>query len=242
LIDNKAADSDIHKSVTLKSLKLLHATKGYDSVRIVDFGGGCGVSVPHILKVNSEFGADITTMIMDSKANTELGKSMLGNEFSVEFINYNMRSLSNVLKQLHPEENEVVLNISSVPQYIIPSKDFLRATLSTYRPNVVCIARFPKSEFADDDASAIQDITTPLGFRGSTIVNLFGPNRLFKHIGTLGYEVICEDYNFTGDTDYFANCDEPNYKKMTLVAYVFVRRLYKLFQRAHCVRLIVTLI
>ena len=38
-----------------------------------------------------------------------------------------------------------------------------------------------------------------------------------------GYYVMSEDISFEGDTDYFGSCDDINYRKMTLVAYTFIR-------------------
>ena len=91
------------------------------------------------------------------------------------------------------------------------------------KPKVICITRFPRCDDSTNDASGVQDITSSIGYCGSTVVNLFGRNTLIELMVKFGYHVVFKDFSFEGDTDYFGSCDDINYRKMTLVAYRFVR-------------------
>ena len=117
------------------------------------------------------------------------------------------------------------MNISSVLQYIPNYKEFLTNLLEQTLPLVVTITRFPRCENVNIDAFAVQNVTTPIGFCGSTIVNLFGKDSLTDYMQKLGYNTLFEDFNEINDTAYFDNCDDEQYRNMTLVAYTFVKNI-----------------
>ena len=126
---------------------------------------------------------------------------------------------------MYEENVATILNISSVIQYIPNYKEFLSNLLEQTQPLVVTITRFPRCENANADAFAVQNVTTPLGFCGSTIVNLFVKDSLTDCMRHLGYDALFEDFNEINDTVYFDKCDDEQYRYMTLVAYTFVKNL-----------------
>ena len=141
----------------------------------------------------------------------------------MEFFDDTKTKLDDVLLQHDKDESTTILNISSTLQYIIPYSNFLESLLAKTKPEVICITRFPRCDDATNDAYGVQDITSSIGYCGSTVVNLFGRNTLIELMMKFGYYVVSEDFSFERDTDYFGSCDDINYRKMTLVAYTFIR-------------------
>jgi len=115
------------------------------------------------------------------------------------------------------------LNLSSILQYIPNYKEFLKDLLKQIQPMHLIISRFPRCENVNKDAFAVQNVITPLGYCGSTIVNLFGKNSLTDCMQNLGYHLLMEDYKEINDTNYFDKCDDEKFRNMILVAYTFVK-------------------
>lgn len=218
--------TNIHQEALLETVKTIYYLTNKKIINVIDFGGGCGILIPHIRNLRNELKIKINSFIIDSETNINLGKKFLNTENinDVKFYNQTNFSLLDVLKNFKENDNNLVLNISSVIQYIHPYKKFLSNSLKDIKPLYVCITRFPKCENAREDAFCIQNISTPLGFCGSVIVNLFEKNSLIKEMKKLDYELLSEKYNNLGDIDYFTDCDDASYKKMTMTAYVFIKK------------------
>ena len=121
----------------------------------------------------------------------------------MEFFDNTKTKLDDVLLQHDKDESITILNISSALQYIIPYSNFLESLLAKTKPKVICITRFPRCDDATNDAYGVEDITSSIGYCGSTVVNLFGRNTLIELMMKFGYYVVYEDFAFEGDTDYF---------------------------------------
>ena len=214
---------NIHMNAVLSSIKWIHAFDNRTQINIIDFGGGCGVMIPHLSRLEDELNSSFRKVVIDSTENIKLGQSVLRDVDGLKFFDDTKTKLDDVLLQHDKDESITILNISSVLQYIIPYSNFLESLLSKTKPKVICITRFPRCDDATNDAYGVQDITSSIGYCGSTVVNLFGRNTLIELMMKFGYYVVSEDFSFEGDTDYFGSCDDINYRKMTLVAYTFVR-------------------
>ena len=221
LIDSFHESPGIHKSAVLKSILILTNMYKHKKLSLFDFGGGCGVIVPHVDKIVNKLNLSISINIVDSFSNIKLGQSYLKEYKNVQFFNQDKVDL-NQLMATSESENPVILNMSSVLQYIHPYDEFLSSVLKSKKPKIVCITRFPRCEDSQIDAFAIQDITTSTGFCGSTVVNLFGKDSLINLMNKLGFELLLEEFNSIGDTNYFVNCSDNKFKRMTLVSYTFM--------------------
>lgn len=218
--------SSLHQDALLEAVKTIFYLTNKKVINVIDFGGGCGILVPHLRSLSGELKIKINSFVIDSEININLGKKFLDNEnnYDLKFYDQKKFSLFNILENFKENDNNLILNISSVIQYIHQYKEFLSNSLKTIRPLYVCITRFPKCENASEDAFGIQNISTPLGYCGSVIVNLFEKNSLINEMKKLNYELLTEKYNYLGDTQYFTDCDDPSYKKITMTAYVFIKK------------------
>ena len=214
---------NVHMNAVLSSIKWIHAFDNRTQINIIDFGGGCGVMIPHLSRLEDELNSSFRKVVIDSTENIKLGQSVLRDVNGLEFFDDTKTKLDDVLLQHDKDESTTILNISSTLQYIIPYSNFLESLLAKTKPKVICITRFPRCDDATNDAYGVQDITSSIGYCGSTVVNLFGRNTLIELMMKFGYYVVYEDFSFEGDTDYFGSCDDINYRKMTLVAYTFIR-------------------
>jgi putative methyltransferase (TIGR04325 family) len=214
---------NVHMNAVLSSIKWIHAFDNRTQINIIDFGGGCGVMIPHLSRLEDELNSSFRKVVIDSTENIKLGQSVLRDVDGLEFFDDTKTKLDDVLLQHDKDESITILNISSTLQYIIPYSNFLESLLAKTKPKVICITRFPRCDDATNDAYGVQDITSSIGYCGSTVVNLFGRNTLIELMMKFGYYVVSEDFSFEGDTDYFGSCDDINYRKMTVVAYTFIR-------------------
>jgi putative methyltransferase (TIGR04325 family) len=214
---------NIHMNAVLSSIRWIHAFDNRTQINIIDFGGGCGVMIPHLSRLEDELNSSFRKVVIDSTENIKLGQSVLRDVDGLEFFDNTKTKLDDVLLQHDKDESITILNISSALQYIIPYSNFLESLLAKTKPKVICITRFPRCDDATNDAYGVEDITSSIGYCGSTVVNLFGRNTLIELMMKFGYYVVYEDFAFEGDTDYFGSCDDINYRKMTLVAYTFIR-------------------
>ena len=213
----------VHMNAVLSSIKWIHAFDNRIQINIIDFGGGGGVMIPHLSRLEDELNSSFRKVVIDSTENIKLGQSVLRDVDGLNFFDDTKTKLDDVLLQHDKDESITILNISSVLQYIIPYSNFLESLLSKTKPKVICITRFPRCDDATNDAYGVQDITSSIGYCGSTVVNLFGRKTLIELMMKFGYYVVSEDFSFEGDTDYFGSCDDINYRKMTVVAYTFIR-------------------
>ncbi len=215
----------IHQQSVIKSCRILNKVNGYKKFHIIDFGGGCGTLPAQLFKsfLNEEFKLEVS--VIDSPELIKLGADFFSDSTNMKFFeqeNADMRSISDRFKS---KNVATILNISSVLQYIANYKEFLTNLLEQTQPLVVTITCHPRCENVNIDAFAVQNVTTPLGFCGSTIVNLFGKDSLTDCMQNLGYNTLFEDFNEINDTAYFDKCDDEQYRNMTLVAYTFVKNI-----------------
>ena len=221
LINSFNEVSDIHKSAVLKSIIILTHVYKNRPLTLYDFGGGCGVLVPPINKLANKLSLPISINVIDSFSNVKLGESYFNEYNNVRFFNQDKVKLRQLLDTSDPDDI-IILNMSSLLQYVHPYDKFLESVLEAKKPKIVCITRFPRCEDSEVDAFAIQDITSSIGFCGSTVVNLFGKESLTKLMSKLGYEVILEEFDSIGSENYFAKCSDKKFQKMTLVSYTFM--------------------
>ena len=221
LISQFQDSPNIHQSAVIKSILILSNLYKNSKISLYDFGGGCGVLAPHVEKIAKKFSLTISTNIIDSESNIKLGERYLLDFKNIQFFNHEKYNLTQIMST-SDFDSTIILNMSSVLQYIHPYDEFLSSVLKTKKPKIVCITRFPRCEDSEIDAFAIQDITSSMGFCGSTIVNLFGKNSLIKIMNRLGFEILFEEFNSIGDTNYFVQCSDNNFKRMTMVSYTFI--------------------
>ena len=223
---NKFADNPhIHQQSVIKSCRILNKVNGYKKIHIIDFGGGCGTLANQLFNALSFEKFQLEVSVIDSPIIIKLGADFFSDSRNIKFFeqeNADMRKISDRFKS---KKFATILNISSVLQYIPNYKEFLANLLEQTQPLFVTITRFPRCENVNIDAFAIQNVTTHLGFCGSTIVNLFGTNSLTDYMKSLGYDMLFEDFNEINDTAYFDKCDDEQYRNITLVAYIFVKNI-----------------
>ena len=118
----------------------------------------------------------------------------------------------------------ILLNLSSVISYIHPYKDFLKDILASKIPDLICITRFQRCEDSLKDAFAIQDVINDFGYCGSVTINLFGKNSLEDTMINLGYELLVERFDKLGNKNHFFECDDNSFKRITSLAYIFIRK------------------
>jgi len=124
------------------------------------------------------------------------------------------------------ERNDIIQQrIEFISEQLETESIDLTNLLEQTQPLFVTITRFPRCENVNIDAFAVQNVTTPLGFCGSTIVNLFGKDSLTDCMQNLGYNTLFEDFNEINDISYFDKCDDEQYQNMTLFAYTFVKNI-----------------
>ena len=215
-------EPNIHKVSVIKSCQVLISLRDFQSIHIVDFGGGCGLLVHPLLSFFANHNIDLKISIIDSKSNIEFGKHTFSKEKNVHFYEQDKLNVANLFDLNKSNKFATILNLSSVIQYIPQYKEFLKSILKQKKPTIVCINRFPRCENTDLDAFAIQNVETPLGFCGSTVVNLFGKTSLVKVMNDLGYSVLFEDCE-ADSIDWFDRCSYEQYRKMSMVAYAFVK-------------------
>lgn len=179
--------------------------------------------IPHLSRLEDELKSSFRKVVIDSTENIKLGQSLLRDIDGLKFFDNTKTKLDDVLLQYDKDESITILNISSTLQYIIPYSNFLDSLLSKTKPKVICITRFPRFDDATNDAYGVEDITTPTGYCGSTVINFFGRNTLIELMMKFGYYVAFEDFSFEGNTDFSGSCDDINYRKMSMVAYTFIR-------------------
>ena len=163
--------------------------------------------------------------VIDSPAMIKLGADFFSDSTNIKFFEQENADTKSISDRFKSKNVANILNISSVLQYIPNYKEFLTNLLEQTLPLVVTITRFPRCENVNIDAFAVQNVTTPIGFCGSTIVNLFGKDSLTDCMQNLGYNTLFEDLNEINDTAYFDKCDDEQYQNMTLVAYTFVKNI-----------------
>jgi putative methyltransferase (TIGR04325 family) len=214
---------NVHKLSVINACLIANKVSNYSKIHLVDFGGGCGVIVPPLLEVIKSEKLNIDVSIIDSKSNITLGKRVFLNEENIHFFDQEDVNLIELLNRYNQKDAATILNISSTIQYIPNYKDFLNSILKKANPMFVCITRFPQCEDVSKDAFTIQNVTTPLGYCGSTIVNLFGKKSIVNVMGELNYSVLFNQVEFAGKAQYFEKCDNEEYRNMTMRAFTFVR-------------------
>ena len=208
---------------TLFALKLLYYFDHSKKIKFVDFGGGCGVIMPYIADLSEELKVKIDTCIIDSNKNIVLGKKLLSSKENIIFFDETKFSLTNIFEKIKNDNTTILLNLSGVIKYIHPYKEFLRESLKNKIPDFVCITRFQRCEDSLKDAFTIQDISTEYGYCGSTVVNLFGKYSLINLMKELGYDMLKEKFITIGDKTHFIECEDESFRKITSVAYIFIR-------------------
>lgn len=157
-----------------------------------------------------------------------MGQKKYADKKNIYFYDYKKISSLKFLEKNKLHNTGLILNITSVIQYIPNYKSFLKSILEEINPNIICITRFIRCENTENDAYTIQNVSTPLGFCGSTTVNLFGKSSLVDTMKDLNYQILFEDYNSKGDaSNYFINIDNKKYREMTDVSYSFIKTKFK---------------
>ena len=156
--------------------------------------------------------------VIDSPAIIKFGVDAFSDLTNIRFFEQESADIRSIYDRFKSENVATILNISSVLQYIPNYKEFLTNLLEQTQPLFVTISRFPRCENVNNDAFAVQNVTTTLGFCGSTVVNLFGKDSLTDYMQDVGYNMLFEDFNEINDTAYFDKCDDEQYRNMTLVA------------------------
>jgi len=219
--DNKP---NIHHKSVISICNVLNKLSGFKKIHVIDFGGGGGTLAQYLFNSPLMENIEFQVSVIDSPSIIKYGEDTFSDSTNIRFFEQESADI-NRIKQFSSKNFATILNISSVIQYIPNYKEFLSNLLEQTKPLVVTITRFPRCENANADAFAVQNVTTPLGFCGSTIVNLFGKDSLTDCMRNLGYNVLFEDFNEINDTVYFDKCDDEQYRYMTLVAYTFVKNL-----------------
>ncbi len=215
-----------HKSVIM-SCNIINKIFGFKKIHVIDFGGGGGTLAQYLFKSSVVENIDLQVSVIDSASIIQYGEDTFSNSKNIVFFEHKTADLNRINKRFSSRHVATVLNLSSVIQYIPNYKDFLFNLIEQTQPLIVTITRFPRCEDAASDAFAVHNVTTSLGFCGSTIVNLFGKESLTDCMRHLGYSTLLEDFNEINDTVYFDKCDDEQYRNMTLVAYTFVKNLDK---------------
>lgn len=223
LLTQNVNSPTMHVKAVLSSINWIYAIDNKTQINVIDYGGGSGILVPHLRNLEDKLNYSFKKTIIDNAENIKIGQNNIKDLENLEFFDYSEVKLNDVLLQDDNDGLTTVLNISSTLQYIIPYNNFLKNLLSKTKPKVICITRLPRCDDALSDAYGVQDITSSIGYCGSTVINLFGRNTLTELMSSLGYNTILEDFNFEGDTKYFKTCNDKNYKKMTSMAYIFIR-------------------
>ena len=214
---------NIHQKSVITSCRILNKLDGFKKIHVIDFGGGSGTLVPHLLNSPSNKKLELEVSVIDSPAIIKFGVDAFSDSPNIRFFEQENADIKGISDRFKSENVATLLNISSVLQYVPNYKEFLATLLEQTKPLFVTITRVPRCENANNDAFAIQNVTTLLGFCGSTVVNLFGKDSLTDYMQNLGYIMLFEDFNEINDTAYFDKCDDEQYRNMTLVAYIFVK-------------------
>ena len=214
---------NIHQKSVITSCRILNKLDGFKKIHVIDFGGGSGTLVPHLLNSPSNKKLELEVSVIDSPAIIKFGVDAFSDSPNIRFFKQENADIKGISDRFKSENVATLLNISSVLQYVPNYKEFLATLLEQTKPLFVTITRVPRCENANNDAFAIQNVTTLLGFCGSTVVNLFGKDSLTDYMQNLGYIMLFEDFNEINDTAYFDKCDDEQYRNMTLVAYIFVK-------------------
>ncbi|OUW67194.1 MAG: hypothetical protein CBD60_00130 [Flavobacteriaceae bacterium TMED200] len=215
-----------YEKTVRKSLQML-SLLNFDHTNVIDYGGGTGVLIHNLSKFAEDNSFNLEISIIDNKANIVIAQKEYADKKNIQFYDFKKISSLKFLATNKSDNVGIILNISSVLQYIPKYKSFLKSILEEINPNIICITRFIRCENTEHDAYTIQNISTPHGFCGSTIVNLFGKNSLVDTMKDLNYQILFEDYNFKGDAShYFMNCDNKKYREMTDVSYAFIKKKF----------------
>ena len=120
--------------------------------------------------------------VIDSPAIIKFGVDAFSDLTNIRFFEQESADIRSIYDRFKSENVATILNISSVLQYIPNYKEFLTNLLEQTQPLFVTISRFPRCENVNNDAFAVQNVTTTLGFCGSTVVNLFGKDSLTDYM------------------------------------------------------------
>ncbi len=222
ILQNNLNELSIHKIAVVNSCRILSGLTDCQKIHVVDFGGGNGMLVDPLLGQLSDINIEVQMSIIDSPQNVELGRITFSDKKNVNFYDYSNTNITDIVKKYDAEGYATILNMSSVLQYIPNYREFLTFLVEKATPILVCITRFPRCDNATSDAYAIQNVTTPLGFCGRTVVNLFAKNSLRDHMKLLGYSLVVEERN-QSQINYFDKCSDKKYRKMTMLACTFIR-------------------
>ena len=179
---------NIQEKTVVKSLQIL-SLLNFDHTNVIDYGGGPGVLIHSLSKFAEENNFNLEISIIDNKANIVIGQKEHADKKNIQFYDFKKIESFKFLETNKSHNAGLILNISSVLQYIHNYKIFLKSILEEINPNIICITRFIRCENTEHDAYTIQNISTPLGFCGSTIVNLFGKNSLADTMKDLNYQI-----------------------------------------------------
>lgn len=192
------------------------------SVRILDIGGGLSGGFYLAMQRHfSSIGVKLTYAVVDGRLNCELGRDFFHAHPDLRFFDFEVDGLGEAAKCLGPID---ACNISSALQYIIDWR-FTIASIASLRPRAIVISRTPFPDHAENEAYAIQHVSTHKGYCGRARVVMIPRAILVQEMEQHGYDCWAE-HGTVGDASWYwqAGCKRKAYFSQTNRSFVFVRR------------------
>jgi putative methyltransferase (TIGR04325 family) len=191
-----------------------------EKLGVIDIGGGVGLYYPYVKKLADKLRLNVRYSVIDGPGNCRYGASYFKSDETIRFFEH---TKSAIVSAIGHSGAKSVFNMSSTLHYILDWSGFL-AEMTSHKPEVICISRFPSSDNATVTAYGIQNITTALGYCGRAKVVLLSSEMLKDEMSRLGYCVVSEN-GVDGDSTFYweHGCSNAQYKKITLKSLVFVR-------------------
>ena len=224
-LDDNIVDStpsNIHQSdLVTAMLYIASAESSSNIISVIDIGGGVGVYYPRAVKAMKKIGYDLRYAVVDGQANCEHGRLSFRDNDKPLFFDFEENGLESAIEFCG---GSPVINIASTIHYIPEWRRFL-ADITSYQPPVICISRFPSADNAKEEAFAVQNIYSNLGYCGKATVLMLPGHVLISEMKHQGYECIIKK-GVLGDSNWYwdLGCADENYYQISLMSYVFVKR------------------
>lgn len=207
--------TNIHHKALIYSVNIANSISR-KTINIVDIGGGVGIYYPIISNCLGGRNIDFMYYVVDSDENIKYGARILKSKNIV----FHGQKDFDIIK-LKISDGTTIVNLSAVLQYIIQWQSYLEYVIREIQPKIIVISRFPVSINAKVEGYCIQNITTPLGYAGSTRVVLFEPGSLDNFLRGHGYtkiqEVTCHYPNY-----FEKGCNDAQFKEISVGAHAFI--------------------
>lgn len=119
---------NIHEKTVVKSLQIL-SLLNFDHTNVIDYGGGPGVLIHSLSKFAEENNFNPEISIIDNKANIVIGQKEYADKKNIQFYDFKKISSFKFLETNKSHNAGIILNISSVLQYIPKYKSFFKINL-----------------------------------------------------------------------------------------------------------------